>query len=486
MKPETEKISEGESRLRDLIDHVSDQLCQSVDGNFDFIIKATAHDETIEKLLMLVNFLLDSARRALAEHEEKALELDAIVQSAADGIVTIDERGVIQSANAAAGRIFGYGADEMIGSNVSIMMPHPHAVRHSGYIDKHLRTGETRVIGVWREVVGRRKDGTEFPLELGVSKVSFGNRAKFTGIVRDVSERKKAEAERDALNKDLLETSRQAGMAEVATGVLHNVGNVLNSVNVSATVISEKLNRSKLPGLSKAIDMAAEHSDDLAGFLSTDPKGKQLFAYLGKLAVHLTGEQVTIAHEADSLAKNVEHIKEIVGAQQSYARMSGLVESVKLDDVIADAIEINTASLARHGVQVVTEFEDVPNVTANKQQALQIVINLISNAIHAVNSIDIDRKKITVGATLDDDDLVRIDVSDNGIGIEEETLSKVFSHGFTTRKDGHGFGLHSGALLAKEMGGALSVQSAGVGKGATFSLRLPIRRPNDSPESPGR
>lgn len=483
MKPETEKISAGESRLRELIDYVSDELCQSVDGNFDFTIKSAAHDETVEKLLMLVNFLLDSARRALAEHEAKALELDAIMESAADGIVTIDERGLIQSANAAAGRIFGYGADEMIGSNVSILMPQQHAVRHSGYIDKHLRTGETNVIGSWRELVGLRKDGTEFPLELSVSKVLFGYRASFTGIVRDVSERKKHEAEREALNKNLVETSRRAGMAEVATGVLHNVGNVLNSVNVSATVISEKLKQSKLPGLAKAMDMIAEHSDDLPGFLSADPQGKQLFDYLRKLAVHLTGEQVTIAHEADSLTKNVEHIKEIVAAQQSHARMSGLVESVKLEDVIADAIEINTASLTRHGVRVITEFEDVPNVTANKQQALQIVINLISNAINAVNAIDVDTKRITVGAALEKDNLVRIDISDNGIGIDEETLSKVFAHGFTTRKDGHGFGLHSGALLAKEMGGALTVESPGVGMGATFSLRLPIERENDSQES---
>src|SRR5207248_7392348 len=162
-----------------------------------------------------------------------------------------------------------------------------------------------------------------------------GQHQSITTLV-DISERKEAEAKLAETHKQLLDTSRQAGMAEVATGVLHNVGNVLNSVNVSTTLVSENLKRSKTGNLARVAAMFREHAAELGAFLSADPNGKQLPAYLGQLAEHLSGEQSALLKELDLLKKNIEHIKEIVAMQQSYAKVPGVTEAVKVTDLVED------------------------------------------------------------------------------------------------------------------------------------------------------
>ena len=284
-----------------------------------------------------------------------------------------------------------------------------------------------------------------------------------------------AEAELENVHKQLLDTSRQAGMAEVATGVLHNVGNVLNSVNVSTTLVSENLKRSKTGNLARVAAMFREHAAELGAFLSADPNGKQLPAYLGQLAEHLSGEQSALLKELDLLKKNIEHIKEIVAMQQSYAKVSGVTEVVKVTDLVEDSLRMNAGALTRHGVQVIRQFDaHLPEITVEKHKVLQILVNLIRNAKYACAESGRTDMEMTVRVT-NGDDRMRIAVVDNGVGIPAENLTRIFNHGFTTRKDGHGFGLHSGALAAKEMGGALRVHSDGPGHGAMFTLELPIQ-----------
>jgi signal transduction histidine kinase len=278
----------------------------------------------------------------------------------------------------------------------------------------------------------------------------------------------------DKLNQQLVKTSRQAGMAEVATGVLHNVGNVLNSVNVSATLVADKVRKQKTANLAKAITLLNEHLDDASEFLSQDPKGKVLPDYLKDLADHLLSEQQENLAELTSLTRNVEHIKEIVAMQQSYAKVSGAMGSFDLADIIEDAIKINTAGFTRHQVRVVREFTPAPPVFVDRHKVLQILINLLNNAKYALDAATVADKHVTVEVRPKDGNFAQIIVRDNGIGIAPENLIKIFNHGFTTRKEGHGFGLHSGANSAKEMGGELSVHSDGPGTGATFTLELPL------------
>lgn len=301
------------------------------------------------------------------------------------------------------------------------------------------------------------------------------------GISKDITELKRAEQEVNALHTRLLDSSHKAGMAEVATGVLHNVGNVLNSINVSTTVLAEQIKHSRVANLSKAAALIQSNSPQIAEFFAQDPRGKQLPEYLSLLAEHLAGEQVSMMNEISQLARHVEHVKEIVSMQQTYAKVSGVNETLTPQDLVEDALRINTGALVRHDVKVIREFNPARRVLVDRHKVLQILINLISNAKYAMDAQQPDEKLLRI-RIVQMDDAVHISVNDNGVGIPNENLSRIFEHGFTTRKDGHGFGLHSSALAATELGGSLSVKSAGRGAGATFTLELPNEpvTPNES------
>jgi len=293
-------------------------------------------------------------------------------------------------------------------------------------------------------------------------------------IFWDVTEKKQAEARLEAAQKGLLDASRQAGMAEVATGVLHNVGNVLNSVNVSANLLTDNFKQSKVSSLARLAALVREHEANLGAFFTENPKGKQVPGYLSQLAEHLAGEQAAATKELHGLTQNIEHIKNIVAMQQSYAKHAGVTELVRVTDLVEDALRMNAGALARQQVQLAREFESQAlEITVEKHKVLQILVNLIRNAKFACDESGQTNKRLTVRVGTSNGQ-ARISVADNGVGIAPENLTRVFGHGFTTRKEGHGFGLHSGALAAKEMGGTLQVHSDGLGKGATFTLDLPL------------
>jgi len=273
----------------------------------------------------------------------------------------------------------------------------------------------------------------------------------------------------------LVSTARQAGMAEIATNVLHNVGNVLNSVNISAELVSSRMRGSKAQGLGKVADLMSEHAHDLSDFLTRDQKGKMLPDYLLKLAEAVTVERQGIIEELEQLSNGISHIKDIVAAQQAYAGTSSVLESVQVQDLVEEAMKMSASSLSRHQVTVVKELADVPLLSIDKRRVLEILINLISNAKHAMGGVPDRQHQIILRLLWDQGQSLQIQVADNGEGIAPENLTRIFSHGFTTRKDGHGFGLHSCVIAAHEMGGSLTVQSDGVGKGATFTLELPIK-----------
>jgi len=281
---------------------------------------------------------------------------------------------------------------------------------------------------------------------------------------------------REQLHRQLMVASRQAGMAEVATGVLHNVGNVLNSVNTSAGVLSEHLRTSKVSGVARVSEMLEEHKNDLGNFFTQEDRGPRLIDYLKMLSLHLAEDQALVLKELHELTRNIDHIKEIVAMQQNYAKAAGVVEKLSVPLLVEDALRMHTAALARHAVRVVKQFEDVPEIEVDKHKVIQILINVVSNAKYALDEAA-GEKVLTVGINRESDDRIRIFIRDNGMGIAPENLTRIFAHGFTTRKTGHGFGLHTGALAAKEMGGALIVESEGPGKGATFILELPLRPP---------
>jgi len=280
---------------------------------------------------------------------------------------------------------------------------------------------------------------------------------------------------------ELMDTARQAGMAEIATNVLHNVGNVLNSVNISTDLVSRKLRNSKGQGLAKAMQLINEHSHDLGRFLTEDEKGKLLPGYLNQLVEAMAVEQQGLLDELAQLSKSVDHIKDIVSTQQSYAGANSLVEPLVVSELLEDALRMNAGALTRHHVTVIKDYGNVPRVMGDKHRLLLILINLISNAKYAMAGVSNDARNMTLSATVVNDETLQISVKDEGEGIPAENMTRIFAHGFTTRKDGHGFGLHSCALAAIEMNGHLTAHSEGPGTGATFVLQVPLKLAEGEP-----
>jgi PAS domain S-box-containing protein len=301
------------------------------------------------------------------------------------------------------------------------------------------------------------------------------------GSNKDITAAKVMEQELERSNAKLREMSRRAGQAEVANNVLHNVGNVLNSVVISAGLIGGKVRDSKSQGLAKAVQLMNEHAADLGDFFTRHDKGKALPDYLNMLVTALAAEKLSIAAEFESLTRSIEHIKDIVATQQRYAGSTNLVEPVQIRDLLEEALRMNAASIQRHQVVVVKEFADVPSLLLDKHLVLQILINLIANAKRAMDGVPDRPHHITLRLGHVEGSGLTIEVEDDGEGIGPEILPRLFGHGFTTRRDGHGFGLHSCALAAKEMGGSITAHSEGPGRGAVFTLQLPVNPAKGTP-----
>src|SRR5208337_813142 len=201
---------------------------------------------------------------------------------------------------------------------------------------------------------------------------------------REIAERCRAETQLAEVHHQLVDAARRAGMAEIATGVLHNVGNVLNSVNVSATLVADRLRNSKIAELNRALGLMDEHAADLGRFYSEDRRGKQLPGFLHLLADHLGRNRRFMMEELQSLTRHIDHIKTIVAMQQSFTGVAGVIESVALPQLFDDAIKLNSASLTKYNIEVVREYEDLPEIRIDKQRVLQILVNLVTNAKDAL------------------------------------------------------------------------------------------------------
>lgn len=395
----------------------------------------------------------------------------ALIEGSRQGISIISMAGERLFANIRLAEILGYdNLDAYMRHNPGTNIAPHEQTRLRDYRDA-MRRGEASPN--FYEYEGRRTDGTPIWLERLVTPIIWdGETALFSSIV-DITERKHAEAERARLQRELLESSRQAGMAEVATGVLHNVGNVLNSVTTAAALACEQLHQSHVRDLAKVVDLIDAHSEDLGTFITTDPKGRHLPTFLHRLAQHLLGEHKALIEHLQTVNDKIEHIREIVAMQQSYATAAGNIEPLALSKLMDDALMTNDQSFYKHEVEVVRAYAELPLILTDRHKVLQILVNLIGNAKHALVTSDSTRKRLTVRVSAGDAEHVYLEVEDNGVGIAAAELTRIFQHGFTTKVEGHGFGLHSSALAAQELEGCLTVHSDGPGRGAVFRLELP-------------
>lgn len=280
----------------------------------------------------------------------------------------------------------------------------------------------------------------------------------------------------------LVETARTAGMSEIATGILHNVGNVLNSVNISASLVSQRVDGLCIDDLERLSEVLTENKEDLPRFLAEDPRGQHIQPFLSALVVQLGEEQKTIRTEVSSLSDGIDHICELIKSQQNLAKGTKLVEPTDLSERVDEALRITQRV---QGVDpelvVVRRYDELPDVKLDKHKLLEILVNLVQNARQAMYSVTGPRELVLEIRATEDDQVV-ISVQDSGVGIADSDLTNVFTMGFTTREEGHGFGLHSSANAATEMGGRLYATSEGAGRGARFVLELPTSPPGSQLE----
>ncbi len=406
--------------------------------------------------------------------------LAAVIAELPQALLACDVTGRVTHYNRAAAELFGIPTDE------------PAALATNAYPITSLVCGPDGATLVPREdrPMARALRGEDVSdVELVIVRPDGGLRATLcsarrllgpagqalgaVAVVHDITERRHAEQELEDLHKQLLVASRHAGMAEVATNVLHNVGNVLNSVNVCASLVAERISKSKCARVGQVAALLMENVGDLASFLA-GPQGRHVSGYLQELAGDLVRERDAVIAELSALRANVEHVKEIVAMQQNYAKRGGIAEILDIRMLVEDSLRMNAGAFSRHGVTIIRDYEDAPPIQVDKHKVLQILVNVIRNAKYACEEATAE-KRITIRIRAANESVL-ISVVDTGIGIPKENLQRIFGHGFTTRADGHGFGLHSSALAAKEMGGTLHAESGGTGRGATFTLALPLGR----------
>jgi PAS domain S-box-containing protein len=291
----------------------------------------------------------------------------------------------------------------------------------------------------------------------------------------EIAERQRAEEAQQALHRQLVEASRQVGMAEVAMNILHNVGNVLNSMNVTMDLVSRAVRQSLVGDVGRITALLHAHASDLGVYLTSDPHGRQIPGYLTQLATHLTHEQAQVLQDLEALRSMLEHVKQIITMQQGLARFSSLEEAVQPAALMEQALRIALTEREQHQVDIRRDYDERATMMTDTHYVLQILINVIKNARDAMRaSAGPAQLRVRVGLAEDRPGFMRFQVTDTGVGIHPDHLTRIFAQGFTTKPDGHGLGLHGSALIAQRLGGVLRVSSAGEGQGATFTLDVPV------------
>ena len=298
------------------------------------------------------------------------------------------------------------------------------------------------------------------------------------GIAMDITERKETEEKLRELNAQIISSAREVGMADVSVSILHNVGNVLNSVNVSSNLLVENLQKSHFKRFFDVCELIRKNQDKLVYYLFEDEKGKLIPQYLIDLADTMREDYAVSCSEVSNINEKIQNIRDIVMAQQSLSRVNAIHEKIRLTDIVKTTLMMVGTQLAEKNVKVVEDYHDVPEIYIDRSRLMQIIVNLLQNAKDALleDSSGKAEKQIIITTKISEDDSSKIllVVEDNGVGISQENIAKIFGYGLKKKKHGHGIGLHSSAISASELGGKLRMESDGVGKGARFILELPL------------
>lgn len=411
--------------------------------------------------------------RDIRERMRNEAALKTLLELSPIGLIVVGRDGRVERCNETLSRLFGYTPREIIGSSASQLFSRPGDSKEvelgTIFASEEQDTGPS----VHHGVVGRRHDGSTFPIHLSSALATIGEQAVAILAVADRTEQERVDEEQRAMERKVAHAS---GMAEVATGVLHNVGNVVNSINISAAAAQGRLSKSSLSLLSQLVELLKSQGstpEALQAFLRDDPRGQKFSVFLAAVADQLKGEHGKIDGELGELREHVRHIMAIVSSQQEFARPLGSIEDIDLTSFVEKAIVLSGIATSQKGIRVERDCEADLGIRVDPHKLMQILVNLLSNARDAVGDNASEDRVIGVQTYRLNDEAIVIAVIDNGVGIPKENLNRIFAHGFTTKADGHGFGLHISATSAMELGGKLKVESDGAGKGARFRLQIP-------------
>lgn len=366
---------------------------------------------------------------------EAQARLEAILKAAVDAIVVIDERGQIELFSTAAERLFGWRAAEVIGKNVSMLMPEPYRGEHDSYLSNYLESGTPKIIGIGREVQAKDRNGEAFPVELSVGEIaSHGQGKRFVGIIRDIRDKRNAENEARELRDRLAHVGRLSTLGEMAGGIAHEINQPLTAIAAYAQALSRGLNAAEPP--------TASHLDALN----------------------------RIASEALRAAEVITRVRHLA------RRDPGTTRDCDLNQLVRDLLALAEVDAGAHGVELWVELaSDLPQVHADEIQIQQIVLNLVRNAIDSTRLAPPNRRRVDVSSTAHAG-WAEIRVADGGEGVPEDVRSSIFDPFFTTKKEGLGLGLSLSRGIAESHGGSLSLEPSAT-PGATFVLRLPVSAP---------
>lgn len=419
------------------------------------------------RLLRFISMARDITQRR--EREQSLQLLREAIDNANDAMFILKPDGGIVDVNITAGRLLGYTRRELLQQSMSDI---ESGFTNQSMLKRWQAAQDMDVDGLSGTFIA--SDGASFPVEVSTVPVTYCGQAYFCAFAQDISERRKAEAEHERLNVELRNVARQTGMAEVAADVLHNVGNALNSINVSVQSLQRQINSKSVDILNRTTQTIWDRKDDLDVFLKTDKQGCMFPNLLQQLGQQFTKERKKQGEEVDSLIGKIDHVKEVVAGQKAFSQRRAMSEAILPANLFQEALRMHSFSVGDVGVLVENDFADIDEVFLEKHLVMQILINLIKNGREAVLDVENQEPRVVLSTRVENE-CVCFQVEDNGIGIAEANLVEIFQHGFTTKETGHGFGLHSCANLAQEMGGTLTVQSEGIGCGATFVLKLPLQ-----------
>ncbi len=395
-----------------------------------------------------------------------ARDFTDLLESVYDAVLITEVNGMVIKFNGRAVEYFGYERENFYRLNILNLICEAD--------NQTLKTIYQALVNkrrIFIEGLCRRRDGSVFPAEITASILHLFDPEQLCFFIRNVSVQAEAQEALRQAQQELVEVAHHAGMAEIATGVLHDVGNLLNSINVSCELILQALDHSALNSMHKINDLLRAQENVLE-YITKDPHGQKLPQLYLQLGAVLTAEQDQLRQEAANLRDKIQMIKEVISTQQTYAKAGLYEEEVRIENLVEDSLGILTNSIESDKLNIEKNYAQTPPVRLQKSKFVHVLLNIIKNARDAL--INVTDQPRTIGIeTYREGHFVSVKVSDNGAGIAQEDLDKIFTHGFTTKDSGHGFGLHSCANLMSEMGGRIQVKSDGPGQGASFILTLP-------------